>query len=447
MIVEDILITSKLSAPSKRLPNFQNEIETVYNLGRVMRYAPNSLVDALLQAGVDLCRAGSAGLSLLETTPEGEEIFRWTNLVGTLAKFVGGSTPRSFSPCGVCLDRNAPQLFAWPVRYFQYLQDTIDIPIVEALVIPIYTLDRSPGTIWIVSHDEGVHFDSEDVRIMTRLAEFTGSALGLIHALYSENQAREQAEIEVSAGRTLAGSLRRSHSNLEELVQLRTSELRKLSAQLITSQDQERRRIARDLHDSTGQKIALLKMDLARAQREVGSFQKRAAEIDECLSLATEISDEIRTLSYLLHPPMLDELGLISAVQFYVEGINKRQTLQVKLEVASTRGRLPNDVELALFRVVQAALSNVHLHSGTKQATIRIAQDSEKLILEVIDRGRGFTPKELKKSGSLVASGVGLLGIKERLQLIGGRLEIETGNYGTILRSVVPISSSSVQPS
>jgi len=184
MRVEQILKTSKLTERSRRLPSFKNEIETVYNLGQVLKNSPFNLVDALLQAAMDLCRAGTAGISILETTPEGAEIFHWTNLSGKLAKCVGNRTPRNFSLCGVCLDRNAPQLFAWPARYFQYLQNTMDVPIVEALVVPIYTVDLSPGTIWIFSHDEDVHFDSDDARIMTRLAEFTGSALGLIHALH-----------------------------------------------------------------------------------------------------------------------------------------------------------------------------------------------------------------------------------------------------------------------
>jgi signal transduction histidine kinase len=144
---------------------------------------------------------------------------------------------------------------------------------------------------------------------------------------------------------------------------------------------------------------------------------------------------------------MLDELGLIGAVEFYVEGINKRRMLQVNLEVASTPCRLADKVEIALFRVVQAALANVQLHSGSKCATIRIAQDREKLILEIIDRGHGFAPEALKRNDSMRKSGVGLLGIKERLELIGGRLEIETGNQGTVVRGVVPISSFSAHAS
>jgi signal transduction histidine kinase len=436
MRLEEILITPALSVRSKRLPNYEEEVETLYKLATV-RNSPDELVDALLQAAVVLCGAGTAGLSLLETP----EIFRWTNLRGRLANLVGGSTPRNFSPCGVCLDRNSPQLFAWPARYFGYLNDAV-VPIVEAMIIPVHIGDQALGTIWILSHEEGVHFDAEDARIMTGLAEFTTSAILQIHALHFESQARKQAEIEAAAGRTLAGSMRSAQSNLEELVKSRTSELRNLSAQLITSQDEERRRIARDLHDSTGQKLTVLKMDLARIQKQVSSIQEGDSGLAECLSLATEISDEIRTLSYVLHPPMLDELGLISAVQFYVEGINKRQTLEVRVEVASPPGRLAEAVEIALFRVVQAALANVHLHSGSKRATIRIAQDGEKLILEIIDGGHGFTLKNLKKGGSMRESGVGLLGIKERLELIGGRLEIETGKQGTIIRGIIPISSS-----
>jgi signal transduction histidine kinase len=129
----------------------------------------------------------------------------------------------------------------------------------------------------------------------------------------------------------------------------------------------------------------------------VKSLQKDASEINECLALATEISDEIRTLSYVLHPPMLDELGLIGAVHVYVEGINKRQIMRVELEVASELGQLTKEVEIALFRVVQAALANVHSHSGSNRATIRINQDTEKLTLEIIDRGHGFTSKAQKR--------------------------------------------------
>ena len=441
MQLEDILITPELSVPSRRLPNFQKEVETAYNLARVMGNSPDELIDAVLQAGIDLCHAGTAGLSLLETTSEGDEIFRWTNLVGRLANRVGGITPRHYNPCGLCLDRGSPQLLAWPARYFEERKGAVDVPIVEALVIPIRSGAQSPGTIWIFSHDERVHFDSEDSRIMTGLAEFTGSALELLRALHCESRAREQAEMEVAASKILADRLRRSQSNLEELVQSRTEELRKLSAQLIVSQDQERRRIARDLHDSTGQKIAVLKMDLSRVQRKVNSLGDGDYGLAECLLLATEISDEIRSLSYVLHPPLLDDLGLVSAIQFYVEGINNRHILEVDLEVTSVPGRLSEEVEIALFRVVQAALANVHLHSGCKNATIRIGRDSEKLVLEVIDQGRGFGLEAIRKADSTRRSGVGLLGIKERLQLIGGRLEIETGNQGTVLRGIVPMSS------
>lgn len=437
MRLEDILITDELSGPSKRLPNYQKEVETLYKLATVNN-SPDELVNALLQAAIDLCCAGTAGLSLLETP----ELFRWTNLRGRLANLVGGSTPRNFSPCGICLDRNSPQLFAWPARYFEYLNDAV-VPIVEGMVIPVHIGEEALGTIWILSHEEDVHFDSEDARIMTGLAEFTTSAILQIHALHFESQGRKQAEIEAAAGRALAESMRSAQSNLEELVKSRTSELRKLSAQLIASQDEERRRIARDLHDSTGQKLTSLKMDLARVRGQVSSIQEGASGLAECLSLTSEISDEIRTLSYVLHPPMLDERGLISAIQFYVEGINKRQALEVRVDVVSAPGRLAETVEIALFRVVQAALANVHLHSGSKSATIRIARDGEKLILEIIDGGHGFTLENLKEGASTMReSGVGLLGIKERLELIGGRLEIETGKQGTIVRGVIPISTS-----
>ncbi len=129
-----------------------------------MTTAPNTLIDTLLRLALELCSAGTAGLSLLETTAEGEQVFRWSNVAGALDKHVGGNTPRDFSPCGVTMDSNAPQLFTLPARRFQYFNG-LDFTIVEALVIPVYLGTETPGTIWIVSHDDEIKFDSEDARI------------------------------------------------------------------------------------------------------------------------------------------------------------------------------------------------------------------------------------------------------------------------------------------
>ncbi|MGH9682547.1 MAG: RNA polymerase sigma factor [Candidatus Acidiferrales bacterium] len=176
--LDDILITGQLLSRVCRQRNPQQEKDAVHALAQVAAATPQSLIDSFLQLGIDLCNAGTAGLSLLETNSQGEKVFRWTNLAGKLGKHVGGTTPRNFSPCGVTLDRRSAQLFAYPGRHFHYFND-VEIPIVEGLVIPFHVSATTEGTVWIVSHREGSQFDSEDVRIMTGLSEFVGCALHL----------------------------------------------------------------------------------------------------------------------------------------------------------------------------------------------------------------------------------------------------------------------------
>lgn len=187
--LESILITERLGYRACRKRSPQQETECMAALAQTAAF-PERMVDSFLEMAMDLCRAGTAGLSLLETNAEGEQVFRWTNLAGKLAKHVGGTTPRNFSPCGVTLDRNCPQLFAYPARYFPYFND-VDVPIVEGLVIPFRTGKQTEGTIWIVSHDKKSRFDSEDARIMTSLAEFAGCTLHLNRSLSPELLTRQ----------------------------------------------------------------------------------------------------------------------------------------------------------------------------------------------------------------------------------------------------------------
>jgi RNA polymerase sigma factor (sigma-70 family) len=180
--LEDILITDQLASRPRRHRSSEQETKALRALGQVAADCPSRLIDCFLQMPIDLCRAGTAGLSFLETNPKGEQVFRWTNLAGQLEEHVGGTTPRNFSPCGVTLDRGSPQLFAYPGRYFNYF-NRVKVPIVEALVIPFHVGAMTEGTLWVVSHKEGIQFDSEDVRIMTTLAEFAGCALHLMKLL------------------------------------------------------------------------------------------------------------------------------------------------------------------------------------------------------------------------------------------------------------------------
>jgi len=185
--LETVVITDQLFSRVCRQRNSQQETDSLHALAQVVAASPEKLIDSFLRMPLDLCRAGTAGLSLLEMNSKGEQVFRWTHLSGRLANHVGGTTPRNFSPCGVTLDCNAPQLFAYPGRYFHYFND-VEVPIVEGLVIPFHVGGKTEGTIWIVSHEERSRFDSEDVRIMSSLGEFAGSALHLMRSLPAQPQ-------------------------------------------------------------------------------------------------------------------------------------------------------------------------------------------------------------------------------------------------------------------
>ena len=188
--LKEVLITEQLSSRICRRRTPQQQANCLLTLMQSAATSPAELIDCFLKISIDLCRAGTAGLSLLEINTSEKQEFRWTNLAGKLEKCVGGTTPRNFSPCGVTLDRNSPQLFAYPGRYFKYFNQ-VEVPIVEGLVIPFH-VGKTAGTVWIVSHDEQTKFDSEDARIMSSLAEFAGCAIHLSKSLMLKNELRQQ---------------------------------------------------------------------------------------------------------------------------------------------------------------------------------------------------------------------------------------------------------------
>src|SRR5579859_919586 len=216
-------------------------------------------------------------------------------------------------------------------------------------------------------------------------------------------------------------------------------ELREFARRLGQSQDDERRRIARELHDSTGQKLAVLAMNLALVEKHTTSASAEVRQtLRGCADLTRNISDEIRTLSYMMHPPLLDECGLESSLQMYLRGINRREGLEVLLEIPRHLQRLSEEAELAVFRIVQASLTNIHLHSGSDQAVVRIDYVPEGLAVTISDRGRGIPSGVLDRSAVGKGMGVGIAGMKERLKYLGGRLEIESSEYGTQVRAMIP---------
>ena len=231
--------------------------------------------------------------------------------------------------------------------------------------------------------------------------------------------------------------------NAEVLAQ--SDRLRDLSARLMRTQDEERRRIALELHDSAGQNLAALAMTLARLEDDAKRDPTRFSEgIKDARELIQSLTQEIRTTSYLLHPPMLDEWGLSSALRWYVEGLAQRSDLSIEVHIPEDLGRLVPDVELAIFRLVQESLTNIHRHSGSKTALIRIAREGDKIYAEVRDRGKGMSKERFAEVQSQ-SVGVGLRGMKERVRQSHGELIIDSNALGTKITAIFPVSTSALK--
>jgi signal transduction histidine kinase len=236
-------------------------------------------------------------------------------------------------------------------------------------------------------------------------------------------------EVTFAAG--VADQVAQAYSDCEREEAL--TDLRQTAAELMRLQDEERRRIGRDLHDSTGQTLAALELSLSRLMQTSGSSSERRELLEQCAQLASQCSAEIRTASYLLHPPLLDELGLLSALRWLADGFHERSGIQVRLDLPSSMDRLSRDEELTLFRVAQEALTNVHRHADSALAALRLFHRGDSVILEVEDAGVGTRGGV----GSFVL-GVGLAGMRERLRQVGGSLTVESSGKGTIVRAALP---------
>ncbi len=216
--------------------------------------------------------------------------------------------------------------------------------------------------------------------------------------------------------------------------------LRRLSSQLLNAQDDERRRIARELHDSTGQYLSALSMNLSwMNQPSCVLDPKVRSVVSESIDLVKRALSEIRNFSYLLHPPVLDEYGLCAALRWYVHGFSQRSGINVNLDAPQNLPRLPRHVETALFRVVQECLTNVHRHSGSKWATISLRRRPRGLLLEISDEGHGISAGPEGPGERDERLGVGIAGIRERVRELGGRLEIKSGSHGTVVRVSLPL--------
>jgi signal transduction histidine kinase len=220
------------------------------------------------------------------------------------------------------------------------------------------------------------------------------------------------------------------------------AELRELSGRLLRLEDDERQRIARELHDTTAQELAAISMNLAVLKARAPELKAgEQAVLAETIALTDRCASEVRTMSYLLHPPALEALGLAGAGRDYIDGFARRSGIRIDLQISDDLGRFPAETERALFRVLQESLVNIHRHSGSRTASIRLTRTADQVRLEVRDAGRGMRrPADPLAAGpSAGGLGVGIPGMRERMRQLGGQLEIQSDAQGTCVIATMPV--------
>jgi PAS domain S-box-containing protein len=311
---------------------------------------------------------------------------------------------------------------------------------------PIAKVLREGIVVGLANHTALIARDGTEIAIDDSAApirDATGKIVGVVMVFHDVTKQR-QAE---SALRESNSLLSQAHDNLEKRVQERTEELktanenlRDLSGRLLKMQDEERRRLARELHDSVGQILGAIGMNLSVVQSQSHKLDLAGQRsVSENAHLVQQVSSEIRTISHLLHPPLLEIAGLVSALRWYVDGFSERSKIKVDLEIPADFDRLSDDADLTIFRIVQECLTNIHRHSGSTTAAIRIHKEDKNLIVQILDRGIGIPIEkqiELTESGR---SGVGFSGMRERLRQLGGTLEIQSDGNGTVVRAIVKV--------
>lgn len=344
------------------------------------------------------------------------------------------------------------------VRLFGYsAEEAIGQPI--SIIIPHDRLDEERSILARLRRGERIdHFDTVRVRkdgttldislTISPVRDAAGKIIGaskIAHDITGRKRMERDLRESDQRFHELADSLdTQIHFRTQELrrrntdILRQTDQLRDLSGRLLRAQDEERRRIARELHDSVGQNLAALGMNLAqikdRAKLDPAQLSK---SVEDAQDLVQELMREIRTTSYLLHPPMLEQSGLSSAIHWYAEGLAERSGLTIELNVPDDLERFAPEVELAIFRLVQESLTNIHRHSGSKTAAISITHQSDKISVEVRDDGKGIPRQRLEEIQSK-GVGVGLRGMRERVRQCGGELIVDSNALGTKITAIFP---------
>jgi PAS domain S-box-containing protein len=324
-----------------------------------------------------------------------------------------------------------------------------------SLIIPVNRRDEETVIIERIKKGQRIeHFDTVRIRkdktpldislTISPVRDASGKIVGASKIARDITQ-RKRIERELRESeeryRTLADALDTQVQFRTRELERKNSDLRDLSGRLLESQDAERRHIARELHDSAGQTLAALGMQLARIGEDAKKNPAQLAkDVPEAEELVQHLTREIRTTSYLLHPPLLDEAGISSALNWYVQGLAERSSLEIDLKVPDNVERLPSEMELLIFRLVQECLTNIHRHSGSKTALIQIELEKDNVHVKVEDQGRGMSPERLVEIQSH-GTGVGIRGMRERVRHFHGDLVIESNGSGTKVYATLPLKT------
>lgn len=340
------------------------------------------------------------------------------------AKFWQWVTVDSATPCGEALRRRT-RIIVSDAEHCEFMTGTEDLSML--LEAGIHSMQTTPlisrggslmgmlSTHWRVPHQPS----ERELRFLDILARQASD-------LIERRRAQDDLQTQVCEWRAEAGRAQDS--------------VRSLSMRLMKAQDDERRRVARELHDSAGQMVLAIGWALEQAERNASDASTLSRLLGEAHALLNQLGNEIRTTSYLLHPPLLDECGLASAIRWYVDGLMKRSGLAITVEVFEDPGRLPADLETTVFRVVQECLTNVHRHSGSKSARIFIARSPDGVSLRIEDDGRGIPPEVLNQRDT-AQTGVGLAGMRERVRHLNGAMQIESSPRGTKVLIGFPLAA------
>jgi signal transduction histidine kinase len=411
------------SRPS-RPPDYQAENHALAVLASTLADDPDNILQKLVVTALVYCRADTAGISLLENR-DGEEVFRWVALAGAYAAARNFTMRRSESPCGVCIENNAPTLMYLVDRHFPALPKSPRF--IEVLLVPLRNQGQPIGTVWVVMHQFNRKFDREDERLLGRLANFASAGWQLRQAhLTLEQRVKERTD-------QLARLNAALHKTIEDRRRV-NEERRSLLRRLAVAEEEERGRLALELHDDLAQRAAFLEIELELISQTPPSDPAQVtARLEPLTRQVGRIANDLRELSHRLHPSIIEDLGLEPALRDLV-----REFARSGCNVLFVGAPLSRPVELpvatALYRITQAALWNAAKHAPDANITVTLSETDEDLQVTIDDDGPGFDPRA---SGN--NRGLGLLSMQERAQTVGGELVLESKiGEGTEVRASVP---------